>query len=159
LRTNGANLRNVYVDSLKFLPKELNKENSDENIRVRSTEYARTIESVQYLLNGLYPEEYRDDEELPIHLELKGETMYPSSSPEANLQQNKLRDSSVHSLQPLLYDLSDRMKKIGITMKPTIHDAHQLTDYLLCARGSGVRLPDGITERVCSLFLTLQGRG
>jgi acid phosphatase len=74
LRQSGGNLRGLYVDSLGFLPKELNKESS-EDMRVRSTEYARTIESVQYLLNGLYPKEYREDEDLPIHLELKNETM------------------------------------------------------------------------------------
>jgi acid phosphatase len=147
LKKSGANMRGLYVDSLGFLPKVLDARSS-ESVRVRSTEYARTIESVQYLFNGIYPKEYREtDHDLPIHLELKGETMYPASSEEANTLQTKLRNSTVSALQPLLHDLTDRMKKIGISMTPDIHSAHVLTDYLMCAKGSGVKPPAGITDK------------
>lgn len=81
LQKSGENLRQLYVNSLGFMPRMLDQDSS-KLLRIRSTEYARTIESTQFLLTGLYPSAYRNgQEDLPIIIEPKDETMYPSSSP------------------------------------------------------------------------------
>ena len=61
----GSRLRHVYIDKLKFL-----KERMDlQDLYVRSTDYSRTIESVQYLLGGLYPFSKRDQgQDMTIHI-------------------------------------------------------------------------------------------
>ena len=53
----GAHFRTLYVDKLKFLDKELSNSKS---LYLRSTDFARTFESLQQLvIGGLYPSEYR----------------------------------------------------------------------------------------------------
>ncbi|KAJ8597068.1 phosphoglycerate mutase-like protein [Rhizopogon salebrosus TDB-379] len=48
----GAALRSLYIDRLKFLPQRL----EDERLTYfRSTNLSRTIESLQYIVHGLYP--------------------------------------------------------------------------------------------------------
>lgn len=46
--TNGRNLRSVYVDQFRFI-------NSTKDVKIRSTDYARTIQSSQALLEGMFP--------------------------------------------------------------------------------------------------------
>lgn len=66
LQHMGSNLRQLYVNALSFLPNTLS---NNLDMRIRSTEYARTIESVQYLVNGIYPTQYRKPQvDLPIHI-------------------------------------------------------------------------------------------
>ncbi|KAG2034004.1 histidine phosphatase superfamily [Suillus americanus] len=48
----GAALRSLYVDRLKFLPPKLEDEHST---YFRSTNIARTIESMQHIVHGVYP--------------------------------------------------------------------------------------------------------
>jgi acid phosphatase len=73
----GKQLRNLYVDKLGFLPKYLNTDFLHGNgvdsgdIYVRSTGYVRTVESVQYLLAGLFPLDKRepgDGSDIAIHI-------------------------------------------------------------------------------------------
>ncbi|KAJ3390251.1 hypothetical protein HDU80_011317 [Chytriomyces hyalinus] len=51
----GASLRREYTDNLNFLPQILDPDFIANKLYVRSTGYVRTIESVQYLLAGLFP--------------------------------------------------------------------------------------------------------
>lgn len=63
----GSHLRALYVDRLRFLSSQLKAS----DVYVRSTDYSRTIESVQYLLGGLYPAKTRSPKEsLAIHIRL-----------------------------------------------------------------------------------------
>ena len=61
MRRVGAELRERYVGDLNFLPVDLPADHSEEKffIYVRSTRYPRTVQSVQNLLLGLYPEDTR----------------------------------------------------------------------------------------------------
>jgi acid phosphatase len=61
----GAGLRHLYVHQLHFLDKILNRD----DIYARSTDYSRTIESVQYLLAGLYPSDQRPPQsDIVLHI-------------------------------------------------------------------------------------------
>lgn len=74
---------------------------------------------------------------MTIHLRPEGETMHPSGSKEALERSKQLRDSSIPGLQPLIWSLYDRVKRIGdVSMEPTVYSAHILNDYLLCAKGT-----------------------
>ena len=61
----GSNLRSLYVDRLHFLPPKLDAI-TKHDVSVRSTDYARTIESAQHLLDGLYPQEARETDGLEV---------------------------------------------------------------------------------------------
>jgi len=55
----GAHFRSLYVDKLKFLDEKLS---NNKSLYLRSTDYSRTLESLQQLVTGgLYPSKYRDD--------------------------------------------------------------------------------------------------
>lgn len=55
----GAHFRTLYVDKLKFLDEKLS---NDKLLYLRSTDYARTFESLQQLvIGGLYPSQYRSN--------------------------------------------------------------------------------------------------
>eukprot|EP00917_Polyrhabdina_sp_WS-2016_P027724 GHVP01059170.1.p1 GENE.GHVP01059170.1~~GHVP01059170.1.p1 ORF type:complete len:503 (+),score=61.62 GHVP01059170.1:12-1520(+) len=51
MHTLGRRFRALYVNNLGFLPQKF----SDNDIYLRSSEYARTIESLQAVVNGMYP--------------------------------------------------------------------------------------------------------
>lgn len=59
LRRVGAELRERYIGDLSFLPSDLPPAHAEELIQARSTRIPRTIQSVQNLLLGLYPEDHR----------------------------------------------------------------------------------------------------
>ena len=61
LRRVGAELRQRYMGDLNFLPSDLPSETSKISnlIYARSTRVTRTVQSVQNLLLGLYPEDHR----------------------------------------------------------------------------------------------------
>ncbi len=66
------------------------------NLYIRSTDYSRTIESVQYLLGGLYPVKSRNmGQDLVIHVrDYQNETMIPHTncaSLMADTQKEKIR--------------------------------------------------------------------
>ena len=69
LETMGVNMRKLYVDKLKFLHPTIDSLHH-KDIYLRSTDYARTLESLQYLVNGLYPIGARDSMD-PTDLDLK----------------------------------------------------------------------------------------
>lgn len=59
MRAVGEALRQSYVTDLNFLPATLPADSSHV-VRVRSTRYPRTFQSVQNLLSALYPHAQRD---------------------------------------------------------------------------------------------------
>ena len=59
MRRVGAELRERYVGDLSFLPSDLPPTHAEELVYARSTRVPRTIQSVQNLLLGLYPEDHR----------------------------------------------------------------------------------------------------
>ncbi|KAJ3384403.1 hypothetical protein HDU92_003593, partial [Lobulomyces angularis] len=155
----GGNLRNLYVDQLHFIRGELDDKTKN-NVYVRSTDYARTIESVQYLLNGFFPNQYRVEKNwsLPIHIKSEEtETLYPSDASKIAVDLSKAFKVRVRKeLQPAIDDIVLRMKKIGINVAPRMNKLHHLNDYFLCMKGNGVQLPPDVTdsdledlERIC----------
>ncbi|RXW20608.1 hypothetical protein EST38_g5244 [Candolleomyces aberdarensis] len=58
----GQNLRRLYIDRLGFLPDKL--ENQD-NVYFRTTNMPRTTESLQEIVNGLYPHNKCDPHSIP----------------------------------------------------------------------------------------------
>ncbi|KAJ3381074.1 hypothetical protein HDU84_005386 [Entophlyctis sp. JEL0112] len=74
----GSRLREKYVDALKFLPEILTPSFNKTNMYIRSTGYVRTVESVQYLLAGLFPFHTRQlGQSADIAIHIKGdENMY-----------------------------------------------------------------------------------
>ncbi|KAI9326799.1 histidine phosphatase superfamily [Obelidium mucronatum] len=76
LLTLGNSIREKYTDSLHFLPSILTPHFTTHNLYVRSTGYIRTIESVQYLLGGLFPFQTRElGQQVTIHVKAD-ENMY-----------------------------------------------------------------------------------
>ncbi|KAI8618251.1 histidine phosphatase superfamily [Chytriomyces sp. MP71] len=74
----GASLRAHYTEKLGFLPHILTSEFMTRNMYIRSTGYVRTVESVQYLLAGLFPFHTRPhgrDGDIKIHV-ANTENMY-----------------------------------------------------------------------------------
>lgn len=85
MKALGERLRQLYVEKIGFLAPEFR----EEEISVRTTDYTRTIESVQSLLKGLFPENGNSStnsnssqrqQMIPISIRLeKDETMYQDS--------------------------------------------------------------------------------
>ncbi|KAJ3109354.1 hypothetical protein HDU96_007242 [Phlyctochytrium bullatum] len=76
----GNALRSEYITRFGFLPPHLTAHVLEEDLYVRSTGYVRTIESVQYLLAGLFPLETREPGkagDIPIHIRAVG-NMFPT---------------------------------------------------------------------------------
>lgn len=70
MKEAGENLRKLYIDRLRLFDHQLGK-NYHQDVYLRSTDYARTLESLQFLLDGLHPPTSREDEEaaeLTIHV-------------------------------------------------------------------------------------------
>lgn len=74
----GSRLRFHYINRLKLMGEYLDPM----NLYIRSTDYSRTIESVQYLLGGLYPVKSRKiGQDLVIHVrDYQNETMIPHTN-------------------------------------------------------------------------------
>ena len=74
----GSKLRFYYINQLELMGQTL----VPQSLYIRSTDYLRTIESVQYLLGGLYPRKNRfEEQDLEIHVrDYKEETMIPPTN-------------------------------------------------------------------------------
>jgi len=74
LRRVGAQLRERYIGDLDFLPHTLPSDHNGTAVYARSTRYPRTIQSVQNLLLGLYPDDAREERsEIEISSQVKGD--------------------------------------------------------------------------------------
>ena len=90
----GSRLRFHYVKNLKLLSEYLDPK----SLYIRSTDYSRTIESVQYLLGGLYPVKNREvGQDLLIHVrDYQDETMIPHSNCQSLLQDTLKRKNVLY---------------------------------------------------------------
>ena len=72
METMGGSLRKLYIGKLKFLQPTIDV-SLNKDIYLRSTDIARTLESLQYLVNGLYPPRHRnsarsEDSNFKVHI-------------------------------------------------------------------------------------------
>ncbi|KAL0958169.1 hypothetical protein HGRIS_000332 [Hohenbuehelia grisea] len=75
----GLGLRKLYIERLKFMPDILKNATS---VYFRSTNVPRTIESLRYVMHGLYPAEKRSSDTIPTMLIRNGkdENLMPNAS-------------------------------------------------------------------------------
>ena len=92
----GSRLRFYYIDQLKLMGQTL----LPQSLYIRSTDYSRTIESVQYLLGGLYPQKNRHEgQDLQIHVrDYKDETMIPHTNCPSLLSDTLKRKNELYDL-------------------------------------------------------------
>jgi acid phosphatase len=155
----GVDLRELYVNHKKFLPATF----SPSDVQLNSTNFIRTIESLQYLLHGLYPPANRPAG--PIHVNVKSypfETMaaHYSSCPklvhdtiETRSRLLKMYASKIDSsLAPFKFlGLKDNISPDRMDMK-----VYKLYDMFSSMIGNDLPLPDGVKqEHVMELDSTL----
>ena len=115
----GKLLRNRYVDTLKYLPSDYDP--NDNNLHYHSTNMARTIQSADSVLQGLYPINHRKDEcMIPLHVDA-GIT-YLSPMKMMNYYCEKLRDKSSKNQEVMLNQMDERM-----------HDLTKMVTDYFCA--------------------------
>ena len=142
----GTRLRDLYVDKLHVLPAVL----QDSKLYLRSTDYSRTIESLQYLLHGLYPSQFRDGYGLKIHVfPDKNETMFPHNACASLAVQTKqfreaFRTSNAQRLSQTLsqFPLLDK----ALDSLPMMNRIFRIYDLLKCMHGNEIELPKGYNK-------------
>ncbi|KAI8899090.1 histidine phosphatase superfamily [Globomyces pollinis-pini] len=142
----GKEFRTKYVEQLGFLPKNWNVESSD--ISLRSTNYLRTIESLQFLLNGIYPNIKSNGIPKVIVKESKDESMYPNPTCDSMTADTKvLRDAYNEKHQHRLISVLNPLSSWH-TMENTsnANKSYRLYDMLSCLMGNSVDFPEGVTE-------------
>lgn len=160
MQSIGENLRKVYLDKLELLPKDpiTGKANYSDHVYVRSTDYARTIESVQYLLSGLnsgYSLSF-DDKAFKIHIrEAQYETMYPHPAcKRLNALTKEFREANYLLLKPtvtkIMSDLQPIFPEIPTTSKfkesPMLL-LHAIYDGAISAKAHGLEVPALISDK------------
>ncbi|KND03408.1 uncharacterized protein SPPG_00894 [Spizellomyces punctatus DAOM BR117] len=152
MREAGINLRKLYVEKLGLLEGTMGQD-YHKRVYLRSTDYARTIESLQYLLDGLHPPPARVDEadaNLTIHVRsMKNETMYPHPNCSyLNAVSKQFRVSVQASLKKETEMLLRRLSHLGTDIdKPHLLQIHALYDIFACMQGHGLPLPKGVAQR------------
>ncbi|KAI8149180.1 histidine phosphatase superfamily [Fennellomyces sp. T-0311] len=145
----GARLREIYIQRLKFLPDVYD----GDAVSIRSTDYARTQESVQQLVaGGLYPADKRNDDFV-----LKIRTRDPVTDnlfPNPNCYRlRQLAKESKKEVNEICKDkfasLTDRLKKHVDSVSLDSHpSANGILDTLVAARAHGFDLPEDIDDQV-----------
>ncbi|GAB5592234.1 hypothetical protein Unana1_07134 [Umbelopsis nana] len=143
----GANLRDIYVNHLKYLPEEWD----EKAIYIRSTDYNRTQESVQQLVaGGLYPPEKRDESfRLNIRTrDPRDDNMFPN--PSCKKLRQLTRDFNkiiAEQCAPKLAKISERMRtyvpEVSLDSHPS---ANGILDTLVAAKAHGFKLPSDIDD-------------
>ncbi|KAJ3257378.1 hypothetical protein HK103_004598 [Boothiomyces macroporosus] len=141
----GKWLREHYVG--KLLSPVWNTASSE--IVLRSTNYLRTVESLQYLLHGLYPKKDTIGNPKVLVKDTEHETMYPHDACSSMVYDTKLlRDifAKKHHqrLTSVLNPLSFWHTMHG--KKSNENQVYRLYDVFSCMIGNGVQLPEGVTE-------------
>ncbi|KAJ3283041.1 hypothetical protein HK104_010578 [Borealophlyctis nickersoniae] len=152
MRTWGENLRKLYVDRLHFLDPKLDP-TTVRNVFIRSTDYARTIESVQHLVDGLYPPQLRaSPEELNLEINIKpleSENMHPGMGCTAlNAASKYFRRAVQAQKAEEMTELLNRFKHLGAdSSKPSLRQIHRLYDLSACLHAHDMPLPKGVTVK------------
>jgi acid phosphatase len=145
MRQLGRQLRSWYVHKLKLLPSKW--DTSSPTISLRSTNYLRTIESLQHLLHGLYPMTATTGNPTVVVKDSDDEDMYPHDRCSSMvLDTNVLRKqfSTIHKdrLLTILNPLS-----FWHTMDIShANQAYRMYDMLSCLMGNHIEFPEGVTE-------------
>ncbi|KAI8928218.1 histidine phosphatase superfamily [Entophlyctis helioformis] len=151
----GGRLRELYVDELGFLPKILDTRTS-RSIYLRSTDYSRTIESLQYFVHGLYPPMTRQAPKtlgLQIHVRPDtAETMMPKDDCAAlAVETRRFRDTFKSLNKDRLRAALDQFPKLvrafdGESKMSDLNKVFRLYDTLKCVDAHDLPLPPGVTK-------------
>jgi Histidine phosphatase superfamily (branch 2) len=132
----GEYLRSKYVPGL--LSESFNKS----EVNLRSSNIVRTIESLQYLVNGLYPEGYRSSD--PIHIDCEPrihEVMVPSQKCRSyDREINALRHELETSIHGKISALNTRLAAINPI------DTFTMYDVFASMSGNSIPLPAPVTR-------------
>ncbi|KAJ3080174.1 hypothetical protein HK102_003244 [Quaeritorhiza haematococci] len=149
MQKSGSNLRSLYVNRLGLLNDRLDSISARRDLYIRSTDYARTIESVQYLLDGLYPYAKRSrGTDLAIHVKTY-ENMYPQHDCKYLKDAAKaFRKSMRKAIQPVLDRAKTRLAACGIEFSDQrLGDVHRVYDTLACLEAHHKAWPAGVTQQ------------
>ncbi|RIA89614.1 histidine phosphatase superfamily, partial [Glomus cerebriforme] len=146
----GAHFRALYVDKLKFLDKNLS---NNKSLFLRSTNYARTLESLQQLvIGGLYPSQYRSDSYvLNIHTrDLYYETLHQSAKCKRLMklirQFNEFSKSRYESdLQYLTDKLKPIINEVKLNSNPSLNG---IFDTVTAAKANKISIPKEFTDEI-----------
>ncbi|TPX35249.1 hypothetical protein SmJEL517_g02253 [Synchytrium microbalum] len=150
LQTMGVNMRKLYIDKLKLVNPIIDSRHY-KDIYLRSTDYARTLESLQYLLNGLYPQDKREgDIDLKVNMR-SDENMYPMYdcrylSKLTRDFRTKLMLGDAKEIDKLL----SRFERFGSpddSKHVDLRYLHSLYDTFICMDAHGVPLPPGVSQK------------
>ncbi|CAG8435561.1 8468_t:CDS:2 [Funneliformis caledonium] len=146
----GSNLRSLYVDKLKFLDETLS---NNKSLHLRSTNYTRTIESLQQLVvGGLYPSKFRNDSLiLDIHTrDILNETLVPNYKCARLMKLTKQFNEASKSLykselEYLTTQLKSIVKEVAIDSKPSCNGIY---DTVISAKANGIPVPKEFTDDI-----------
>ncbi|KAJ3151612.1 hypothetical protein HDU86_006031 [Geranomyces michiganensis] len=151
----GANLRALYISRLKFLsdpdPSAADPSSAfHSNVYLRSTDYARTIESLQYLVHGLFPPGAPAAPPLTLHVRnAESESMYPQHNcSELNRLSNEFRARMRDTHAAETAACMAKMKHLGVDVSSTsLMQVHAIYDIAACMRGGSIAMPEGVGEK------------
>lgn len=120
-------MRQIYVEKLKFLPTQISRQEAEELLYVRSTDYRRTQDSARFLLSGLYPASAATTQTPLIKLETfpwSMDTLNPSSIKDNGKcpRLNQIHDGlNTHPDMAKFYRSTEALRqRIRNTVKPTV---------------------------------------
>ncbi|KAF8842016.1 phosphoglycerate mutase-like protein [Paxillus ammoniavirescens] len=142
----GTALRKLYVDKLGFLPGTLQSENQ---AYFRSTNLSRTIESIEHIVHGLYPQTHCAADVIPLILVRNkiDETIISNilSCPQLGLLESQFAAAAAARWNPRLQTLDKKLSKY-INGKPIRVDGSPRTSGILdtvrSAAAHGLEVPD-----------------
>ncbi|KAL1925089.1 uncharacterized protein VTP21DRAFT_4743 [Calcarisporiella thermophila] len=151
----GTRLREIYVDKLKFLDTSLD---GPETLFIRSTDFVRTLESVQHLADGLYPAGTR-----PKDFVLE---VYTRNAFDENLYINRncarLKDlteqfyrAAVEITEKRLQEVSKKLSGLGLgEIRLDSHpSASGLLDSAVAAKANGIPIPQELEDVIEDLHI------
>jgi hypothetical protein len=146
LKSFGNTLRDKYVHDQAFLTESFNSK----QVSLRSTNMVRTIESLQSVMDGMYPLQYRSIE--PIHVNVllrREETSIPSHfCPKLNNAISKKRDILMNeSMKSEIERITQQLESINPI------SVIEMYDIFASVVGNQMKLPDGVSTQQ---YLTLQ---
>lgn len=152
---NGRFLRDIYIDHLKFLPKNLTAPDLP-NFYLRTTDYPRTLESIQHLISGLYPEaattsnleiRTRNNREDTLFLDFKCHRILELRKLFATTNRPQLKLDWLVLREELSKDtgLGEYIGKEKGEFE-SCTSIHKLYDSLTSAQAHGLPQPTGLTE-------------
>jgi hypothetical protein len=145
MRQLGRQLRSWYVHKLQFLPPKW--DTTSKTVNLRSTNYARTIESLQYLLHGLYPTTVTSGHPKVLVKDSEHETMYPHDRCSSMVQDTKsMRDLYLSKNKEKLTSILNPFSSWHTMESSHANQAYRLYDMLSCMMGNHVEFPSDITE-------------